>query len=251
MRFPDLLALDFDGVICDGLREYFQTSWRAYCQLWHSPGAAPPEGLAEAFYRLRPVVETGWEMPVVLYALESGFSEAEILRDWHNLSLELLSQHRLEPRQVAAIVDGIRDSWIAQDLDRWLAEHRFYPGVVDRLKTLEQFVIISTKEARFIRALLAQAGITLREDQVFGKEQKRPKHEILRELQPHHDRIWFVEDRLKTLQGIEQQADLAEVGLFLADWGYNLPRERELAQTSDRIHLISLAQWDQDFGAWC
>ena len=53
MSSPDILALDFDGVVCDGLIEYFQTAWRAYCELFHPESAEPPEGLAERFYPLR------------------------------------------------------------------------------------------------------------------------------------------------------------------------------------------------------
>ena len=29
-----LIAFDFDGVICDGLLEYFQTAWQAYCEVF-------------------------------------------------------------------------------------------------------------------------------------------------------------------------------------------------------------------------
>jgi len=36
-----LLAFDFDGVICDGLREYFQVAWRVYSDLWPAPALAP------------------------------------------------------------------------------------------------------------------------------------------------------------------------------------------------------------------
>ncbi|MCY7286501.1 MAG: HAD family hydrolase, partial [Cyanobacteria bacterium CAN_BIN43] len=36
---PTLLALDFDGVLCNGLMEYFQTAWRVYCQIWSHPPA--------------------------------------------------------------------------------------------------------------------------------------------------------------------------------------------------------------------
>jgi hypothetical protein len=253
MEQPTLLALDFDGVICDGLREYFLTAWKAHCQLW-VPEAAdvtqPPDGLAEAFYRLRPIVETGWEMPVVLHALRSGFTEVEILQDWPNLSLELLQHHELSPKQVGVMVDQVRDRWIAQDLPGWLAEHRFYPGVIDWLKTVDNFVIISTKEGRFIRQLLAQAGITLQDEQLFGKEQQRPKTAVLQELKQSNDRIWFVEDRINTLNKVIQHPELANVELFLADWGYNLPTEREAARSSDRIHLINLEQFAQGWESW-
>jgi phosphoglycolate phosphatase-like HAD superfamily hydrolase len=247
---PDLLALDFDGVICDGLKEYFQTAWRAHCQLWAPDVSEPPLGLAEAFYRLRPIVETGWEMPVVIHALRSGFTEREILQDWHNLSLELVQHHRMTPQAVGQVVDRVRDRWIAEDLSGWLAEHQFYPGVVDWLKTLGKFVIISTKESRFIQQLLLQVGIEMPSTHLFGKEQQRPKYTILRELKPQYRSIWFVEDRFKTLEKVIQQPDLGDVKLFLADWGYNLPSERETAQRSDRVRLISLAHLPQGFSSW-
>ncbi|MGI8932627.1 MAG: HAD family hydrolase, partial [Phormidesmis sp.] len=69
MASPQLIVFDFDGVICDGLIEYFQTAWKAYCQLFEPDSHQLPEGLAEKFYPLRPVVETGWEMPVLVQAL--------------------------------------------------------------------------------------------------------------------------------------------------------------------------------------
>ena len=31
---PTIIALDFDGVICDGLVEYFATTKKAYEQIW-------------------------------------------------------------------------------------------------------------------------------------------------------------------------------------------------------------------------
>ena len=40
MTIPDILALDFDGVLCDGMREYFETSRRVCLRVW--PGEAPP-----------------------------------------------------------------------------------------------------------------------------------------------------------------------------------------------------------------
>ena len=34
MAIPNILALDFDGVLCDGMREYFETSRRTYMKIW-------------------------------------------------------------------------------------------------------------------------------------------------------------------------------------------------------------------------
>lgn len=257
LRFPTVLALDFDGVLCDGLKEYFLTAWKAYCQLWAVPEPIPPDGMAESFYRLRPVVETGWEMPVVIRAIARGIAEEVLLADWPSLRDQLVTDEQLAPAALAQAVDGIRDRWIATDIASWLAEHEFYPGVGDRLQTLLQtdlpVVIISTKEGRFIRQLLEQRGIDLTKLQIFGKEVKRPKSAILLELMEVFGPeavFWFVEDRLKTLQTIQQRSELEAVQLFLADWGYNTAPERQAAAADPGIQLISLPQFAGDFDAW-
>jgi len=251
---PAILALDFDGVIIDGLTEYFEVAWSTYYEIW-SPKNTASDDLPLRFYRLRPVIETGWEMPILIHALIAGFSDAEILQDWGNICAKILSENHLQAHEVGIKLDSIRDQWIASDLNGWLSLHRFYPGVVEKIKsTLASFVklyIITTKEGRFVQQLLQQGGIDLPPSLIFGKEVKRPKYEILRELiqttntQPAN--VWFVEDRLKTLQLVQQQPDLQEVQLFLADWGYNTQSERDAAQQIPGIKLISLANFTQDF----
>ncbi len=254
---PTVLALDFDGVLCDGLKEYFITAWQAYCNIWQPTSHTPPAGLAESFYRLRPVVETGWEMPVVLRAVLRGVSEAAILQDWSAIAHQLVTDENLTSTELVAQVDSTRDQWIATDLESWLAEHRFYPGVCDRLKAILEteihVAIISTKEGRFIQQLLEQQGIDLTELQLLGKEVKRSKGDILLELKQVFGQdavFWFVEDRLKTLQGIQKRLELADVELFLADWGYNTEGDRAQAAQDPLIHLISLENFSRDFLHW-
>jgi phosphoglycolate phosphatase-like HAD superfamily hydrolase len=261
MNRPDILAFDFDGVICDGLVEYFQTAWRAYCSIWNPTPSTPPEGLAERFYPLRPVIETGWEMPMLLRSLLLGVTEAEILADWQAIVHRRIDAEGLNPADLAQAVDGVRDEWIQTDTDHWLAQHRFYPGVIDRLRycleALEQCVIISTKEGRFIQKLLAQEQVAIAPASIYGKEVRQPKHETLRHLTARYQnnlgrtpQIWFIEDRLKTLEGISQHDDLLHVRLFLADWGYNTAGDRDRATHHDRIHLLTSTAFSQDFEDW-
>ncbi len=253
---PIVLALDFDGVICDGLREYFKTAWQAYCQIWQPDDVTSSEELASQFYRLRPVVETGWEMPILIRSLVLGTQESEILQNWATIATQIITDDELNAANVSAIVDGIRDQWIATDLGGWLAEHRVYPGVVERLRetlaSSTQCVIISTKEGRFIKQLLQQQGIVLSDRHIYGKEVKRPKYQILKELTLEYGTtpIWFIEDRLKTLETVKKQTGLDNVTLFLADWGYNTIAEQQSALKDDRIHRLSLEQFTQDFMVW-
>lgn len=259
---PTVLALDFDGVLCNGMKEYFQTAWRAYCNLWQPANTTPPEGLAECFYRTRPVVETGWEMPLLLRSLLLGTSEAEILHHWAAIAPPLAAQEGMTPTQLSAEVDGVRDRWITTDVESWLAEQAFYPGIISQLQTwlssLVEVVIISTKEGRFIQQLLQQHNVDFTKLQILGKEIKRSKPETLRSLLADHNSathdstatFWFVEDRLQTLQAVRQQPDLNDVKLFLADWGYNTQAERDAIVHEPNIHQLSLRSFSQPLTTW-
>lgn len=255
---PTILALDFDGVICDGLIEYFQTAWGTYCQIWSPSNQTPPEDLAPKFYRLRPVIEVGWEMPVLIRALLLGFPEEKIWQDWAGISAEILREEGLQAADIGAKLDRFRDEWIVRDLEGWLSLHRFYPGVVERLGAIATSgvkpYIVTTKEGRFVQQLLQQQGIEMPSGSIIGKECQRPKHQILREFIAASDgepvSIWFVEDRLKTLQSVAKQADLDEVRLYLADWGYNTQAQHELVRDNPRIGLLSLSQFGEDFSNW-
>jgi phosphoglycolate phosphatase-like HAD superfamily hydrolase len=251
---PAVLALDFDGVLCDGMREYFESAWRAYRRLRASVPPAPPAGLFESFARLRPLVETGWEMPVLLHALSSGASAAALEKEWRlETWLEDLGATR---EAAAAALDAVRDEWIADDERGWLDAHRFYPGVIERLRALDggpvAVYVVTTKEGRFARQLLRRQGVELPDGRVYGKEARRPKRAILRELAGGGDaaRVWFVEDRRETLEDVKREPALAGAGLFLAAWGYNTADDREAARRDGRVVLLSLDRFCGDFARW-
>ena len=254
---PNLLALDFDGVICDGLIEYFASTKKAYRAIWSEEVA---DSFADSFYRLRPVIETGWEMPILLRALVLGKSEADIIDNFPSIARQIVESEGLEKQAVVNQLDGVRDDWIKNNLDDWLALQRFYPGVIEQLKRIIHFdielYIITTKEGRFVKQLLQQQNLDFPTDKIFGKETKRPKYETLRILQDRHQKpgmelnITFVEDRLKALQQVAQQKDLNFVRLFLADWGYNLASDRQIATEDKRIKLLSLERFQQDLSTW-
>ncbi|MGH7275751.1 MAG: HAD family hydrolase [Candidatus Rokuibacteriota bacterium] len=254
MSTPTILALDFDGVLCDGMREYFEAAWRAYRRLRPSVEPTPPAGLFERFARLRPVVESGWEMPLLLHALLHGAAEGALLADWRPEAW--LADAGLAREAAGTELDRVRDEWIARDEAGWLASHRFYPGAIERLRGLARgpvrVCVLTTKEGRFARTLLARQGVELDPAQVYGKEAQRPKRAILAELAAGGGatRVWFVEDRLRTLEDVKRDPALDAVGLFLAAWGYNTPAQRDAARRDDRIVLLALAQFGSDFAAW-
>lgn len=258
---PTMIAIDFDGVICDGMIEYFQTAWRTYCKVWSPVNSTPSEALAQQFYRTRPVIETGWEMPILVRALILGISESYILQNWIAIRQKLVQEENLKSEIIGPLLDNTRDQWIQTDFEGWLKLHRFYPGIIEQLnqwlnptsQPLIQPIIITTKEERFVRALLQQQNITMPDGTIYGKGCKRPKYETLRQLLSTPTTppiIWFIEDRLKALLAVEKQPDLTDIRLFLADWGYNTQTEKQFTENHPRIQLITLPQFTQEFSTW-
>ncbi|MEK7386311.1 MAG: HAD family hydrolase, partial [candidate division NC10 bacterium] len=151
MSAPRILALDFDGVLCDGMREYFETAWRAYRRLRPSVAPEPPRGLFDSFAWLRPLVESGWEMPLVIHAVLAGADESELLSGWRPEAW--LSEVGIAREAVAVTLDSVRDEWIAADEAGWLDHHRFYPGVIERVRRVAggptRVAVVTTKEGRF------------------------------------------------------------------------------------------------------
>ena len=253
---PKIVALDFDGVICNGLPEYFLSTQKAYQLIWHEQPLN--SDLAPVFYRLRPVIETGWEMPVLMRALVLGIGETEILANWLSIRDRIIDSEGLNSSKIAQQLDEVRDRWIKNNLKEWLALHQFYPGIIQRLKGIffseTKLFIITTKEGRFVQQLLAKEGINLPPSAIIGKESQRPKSETLRLILQDNSvaaaQIWFVEDRLKTLLAVQKQTNLAGISLFLASWGYNTETERNSLPANSQIKLLSLRQFTQDFSTW-
>jgi phosphoglycolate phosphatase-like HAD superfamily hydrolase len=261
---PALLVLDFDGVVCDGRPEYFATAWRAYAAAWPAPRPGRPEAVAERFASLRPLIESGWEMPLLVHALLAGEPD-DAVKDrhaWLATAARLLAASGVTAETLGRALNRVRDDWFAADPGGWLAHHRFYPGVVERLVALadgpSRVAIVTTKAARFVRALLEAQDRRLAAVPVVGREPGRPmpKPDILGRLAAEARLadgaagLWFVEDLLETLDATAARPELAGARLFLAEWGYNTLEDRARAGAGRRIAPLSLARFAGPLEAW-
>jgi hypothetical protein len=258
---PDILALDFDGVCCDGLREYFETSRRTHARVW-SAEPMPAAAHFAAFAALRPVILSGWEMPVLLRAIAQSRPRAEILGGWERVREQIVAAGPITGAALTDVLghtlDRVRREWIAQDAAGWLGLHAPY-GSIEELRRLvaepARAVLVTTKEGEFARLILDRWDVRLAD--VQGKESGVHKCLNLRGLIEEwvaahgvRPRLAFVEDRLETLQHVTTHADLNDVGLFLAAWGYNTEAARATAATDPRIRLLTLEQFRRGTAAW-
>ena len=258
-----VLALDFDGVLCDGRPEYFEAARRAYRETWPAARAVP-DATATAFAAYRPLVESGWEMPVLLHAVVAGEPPTALIdrAAWLATARRLLDGAGLAADTLGRALNRVRDEWFARDPDDWVRHNVFYPGVVARLvQTLVEgtpIAVVTTKAERFARALLAAQDARLRDLPIVGREPGRtiPKPESLARLaaahglQPGAEGLWFVEDLLETLDAVHATLALAAARLFLADWGYNTLEQRASVGWRRHVRLLSLGAWTTPVAAW-
>jgi phosphoglycolate phosphatase-like HAD superfamily hydrolase len=262
---PGLLALDFDGVVCDGIDEMVESSWRTLVEVTkHELPTARRAELHARFSALRPAIESGWEMVVLLGVLsEKPAADDASLRDgrhWAEVRDAYLKAHALSHAPIATAFDAVRVRWMEKDARGWLERHRFYEGIaawLTRLVAEGQLVyVLSTKSKPFLEALLAWQNVSLPSDRVIGRaEPKREKWDVLRGLAASHGLgtgdVWFVEDRLATLLDLRRHApDFAAAHLFLAAWGYVfLDRDPDAARAAG-IPVLSLPQVTGPFERW-
>lgn len=259
-----LWALDFDGVLCDTEPESSLSGWRAAAKFWPLLfDKATPEDKAQVMQsmaKLRPIIETGYENMLLVRLMyeellmsrnsETGtrpLTVGEVSANWGELLPSLLQRWGLEPPMLIDFFGQVRDEWMEEDLAAWLAPNTMYPGLVDALNASEvDMYIITTKQQRFAHALLKDAGCTkfLDKSKIYGLGMGS-KVEVMRDLQSRPEyqgrTLHFIEDRLKTLQGVIKAGDdLSSWQLYLCDWGYCTPSDLRAAMSQDRISEIRL-----------
>jgi len=242
-----LLVFDFDGVLVDGMREYWWSARRAAQSL--APGLSLPEEAPAGFAQLRPLIHHGWEM--VLMAAELGRAAGDpagLLTDYDGALQPALERWGWTPLQLQEALEAVRAEAIASDRGRWLALHRFFPGVRERLAALEpegvSWAVLTTKGAAFAAELLAAAD--LKPVALYGHEHGS-KTDVLLQLGPRP--LWFIEDRRPTLELVRATPGLEAVRCFLVSWGYLAPGDRQgLEETG--IHWLEPRMFQAPLAHW-
>ncbi len=241
-----LLALDFDGVICDSAAETAASAWRCAQQIWPElfPGTdAPPETIA-AFCQIRPFLETGYQSILMLKMLQEKLALTAFSEHLNEHLARLMQEINLGPAELKRLFGDCRDHWIEHDNTSWLQTHRFYPGVIEALGQAlakKQLAIITTKQQRFVKLLLAGQNIDFPEEQIWGLEQQPKKEVVLKKfLSAGQREIIFIEDRLPTLELVDSLPALDSIQLLYATWGYGTSAEHRRCLQSSRIKSLNL-----------
>jgi phosphoglycolate phosphatase-like HAD superfamily hydrolase len=243
------LVLDFDGVIFNTAPESYQVARRTYAELGPPLPAtgrlpAPPplselsrdEVLADPVFRefreLMPLGNRAEDYAVALSILERGIA----VRDQGRYDAEHARVSREYLEAYHARFYQVRDRFEQEHPQRWRSLQGPYPELVallQRRASSVELAVATAKDRRSVRLLLDEHGLSelIPDARLLDKEIGRSKSAHLRHLQAAlgtpFSEITFVDDKVNHLDAV---APLG-VRCALAGWGYNGPREHELAAT--------------------
>ena len=251
MHNQKLILFDFDGVIVDGMNEYWYSSLMV-CKEYLNSEILPMNfnidmKVSDTFKELRPWVKYGWEMVLLTHEIIKkkdpldDLSKNNFLKNYHQSCKEVLTENSWEPKILQSYLDKVRKLQISSDLDKWINFHKPFIEVISFIKQAQsdglKIGIISTKGSTFTSKILSR--FNLFPELIFGYE-AGTKVEIISDLIEGYKILGFVEDRKKTLLNIKKNYKTRGVKCFLADWGYlkktdrvNLTKEIRLLKLKD------------------
>ncbi len=257
MNSRPILVCDFDGVIVDGMNEYWWSARQACIELLPDECGPDllPEKVPQTFRKLRPWIHHGWEMVVIaaehLRTKEPlKIEEANIFAENYPLRLNKALKHwGWNSSQVQEALESVRQKELAFDRASWLAQHRAFPNVVERLQILENesidLIVLTTKGREFTNEILQH--LNLKPKQVFGHE-AGSKSTVLLDLARTYSIKGFIEDRRETLETIISIKQLSNIPCYLASWGYLKPKD--IINLPKGIHILKTEIMNQPLKNW-
>jgi phosphoglycolate phosphatase-like HAD superfamily hydrolase len=162
------IALDFDGVICDGFTECLLVTWYG----WHDGrlgdfGAAGvsavPPTFVEKFAHCRAFAKNLAQFYVAfLTGVELVQTQVEFERLFATAPTEAVEQFVRKVTAYRASVRGALRSY-------WLDQHTLYPGIATYLRQLNvPAFIVTAKDADSVAEILQHAGVPFAYDRIYG-----------------------------------------------------------------------------------
>ncbi|WP_035304665.1 HAD family hydrolase [Actinokineospora inagensis] len=219
-----LLALDFDGVVCDALDECALVTWFGEHEHDRSiPGAEHLAALPDEFVaRFRAVRDHSRLLDHFVLAHHRAVDAVVTQRDFDDLFAAL------DPAEVAEFTSraSAARAWLREhEPEFWLDLHRLYAGLPDALRRHAGSVaIITAKDSASVRAILDRHALGDTVSEVYGE--CGGKADAVRDLAARRglapSSVTFVDDNLANVRRVAETGARA----LWAQWGYQIPEHR-------------------------
>ena len=258
MSSQKIFLFDFDGVLVDGMQEYWHSSLLACEKYLNSPQISFDQTLYKtvpnSFKEIRPCVKYGWEMILIVHEIIKtenplkNNNKDDFIKNYYQNCQRILNDNSWIAEDLQTILDKSRKYQIDKDFKSWVNLHNPFFEVINFMKELKKREIktgiITTKGKIFAEKILKQLNIF--PELIFGYE-SGTKIKIAENLTQTYEILGFIEDRKKTLIDIKQNSKTSYIPCFLADWGYlkrsdryNLSNEIKLLKLSNLEELVAI-----------
>ncbi len=258
MTAQKIFLFDFDGVIVDGMHEYWHSSLIACEKFLDSRKITVDQKfykeIPNTFIEIRPWVKYGWEMILVVHEILktnnplSNLNKDDFIAKYHQNCQRVLTDNSWTAQDLQKILDESRKYQIDKDFEKWVNLHNPFFEVIFFMKELKKRKIksgiITTKGKIFTEKILNQLNIF--PELIFGYE-SGTKIKIAENLAENYEIIGFIEDRKKTLIDIKKNLGTSHIPCYLADWGYlkysdryNLNNEIKLLKLFNLKDLLAI-----------
>ena len=257
MHHQKLILFDFDGVIVNGIEEYWFSSKLA-CEKYLLNNSKNLNidkyiEVPKIFVEIRPWVKYGWEMVLITHEILktkkplNNLTKNSFLENYEENCSKLLLKYSWNSTELQRCLDDARTYQIENDFKKWISLHRPFNEVINFIKYAKdkgyKIGVISTKGKEFTTKILSNYNVF--PELVFGYE-SGAKVDIIANLSLNYNIRGFVEDRRKTLSNILQNTKTKFINCYLAEWGYlkntdkkNLPNGIKLLKIKNLEDLLA------------
>jgi FMN phosphatase YigB (HAD superfamily) len=233
--FRFILALDFDGVVCDSIAECLATSYLAYCRSNPRVSRECPGRWQSLFRARRGVVRPSGHY-LLLWDWITRFADRDLSPDQFE---ELGRGQQARLQDFEHLFHSLRDLAIKDDPERFVALNPLYPGVIESWPALREWplYIVSTKDEPAIKLILQTHRLEV--EGVFGRG-SGSKAQTLCSLAALHqvppEQVVFIDDNALHVA----DASAAGITAVVANWGYGPqdPSSRVSLSAFDEIPLL-------------
>ena len=254
MSSQKIFLFDFDGVIVDGMQEYWHSSLLACERYLNSPFISVDQKLYKtvplSFKEIRPWVKYGWEMILIVHEIIktentiNNQNKNDFINNYQQNCQRILKDNSWTPEDLQKILDQSRKYQINKDFKSWVNLHNPFFEVINFMKELRKREIktgiITTKGKIFAEKILKQLNIS--PEFLFGYE-SGTKLKIAEQISQTYEILGFIEDRKKTLIDIKRNSRTSHIPCFLADWGYLKGSDRY--SLNNEIKLLKLGNLEE------
>ena len=173
MSNQKIFLFDFDGVIVDGMNEYWHSSLLACEKYLNTPEITLDQKLYKTvpntFKQIRPWVKYGWEMVLIVHEIikkENSLNylnKDNFIENYHQNCHKILRDNCWFKEDLQKVLNKSREYQIEKDFEKWVNLHKPFFEVINFMEELKKrnikAGIITTKGKIFAEKILQQLNV--------------------------------------------------------------------------------------------